>query len=185
MHSGPPLVNGRGPLDGFLSRRCPAPSNENVVVDLTSESSLSPVKCLASPAPASTCLSTKEKHRDNDKTASSGKHSDVDHTPEPHTLDCTAAEKVEAEEVDELDENQTASISQLETTQDSESESEEKNESGNVSSLGNKSALSISSVSSLSESSPEKTVDSTPGATPTVCISIPSCLFYSIQLIGM
>ncbi|XP_071343518.1 chromatin assembly factor 1 subunit A [Trachinotus anak] len=164
VHSGPPLVNGRGPLDGFLSRRRPAASDENTVVDLTEDKSLSPVKCLVSPAPASPCLKTKEKHQGKDKTASTEKSSDIDHTPKTHTLDCVVVNNDEEEEMEDEDGNQTASISQLDTTQDSDSEPEEQNESGNVSSLGNKSVLSASSVSSMSDSSPEKskTDDPTP-----------------------
>ncbi|XP_018525689.1 chromatin assembly factor 1 subunit A [Lates calcarifer] len=168
-HSRPPLVNGRGPLDGFLSRRRPAASDENVVVDLTEDNSLSPVKCLVSPAPASPCPPTKDKHQGKDKTASPEKPSNADHTPKTHTVDCVVVNNDEAEEVEDKDGNETTSISQVDTTQDSDSESEEQNESGNVSSLGNKSMLSASSVSSMSESSPEKskTDDPTPTTTPT------------------
>ncbi|XP_075943627.1 chromatin assembly factor 1 subunit A [Anarhichas minor] len=173
VHSGPPLVNGRGPLDGFLSRRHPAPSDENMVIDLTEDNTSSPMKCLISPAAASPCLRAKDKHQGKDKTASSGKSGNVDHTPKTHTLDCTVdseeEEEVEEEEVEEEEDgNQTASNSQLDSTQDSESEPEEQDESGNVSSFGNQSMLSASSVSSTSESSPEesKTDDLTPTSTP-------------------
>ncbi|XP_059197920.1 chromatin assembly factor 1 subunit A [Centropristis striata] len=166
VHSGPPLVNGRGPLDGFLSRRRPATSDENMVIDLTEENTSSPAKRPVSSASASPCLLAKGKHEGKNKTASSEISSSVDHTPETHTLDCTEEEEEEddEEQVEEEDDNQTASISQLDTTQDSESEPEELNESGNVSSLGNKSMQSASSVSSASDSSPEKskTDDSTP-----------------------
>lgn len=181
VHSGPPLVNGRGPLDGFLSRRRPAPSDENIVVDLTADNSSSPVKRPVSPAPASPCLPTKDKCQDKDKTASSGKSSNVDHTPKTHTLDCTVVDKDEVEEVEEKDGNETASISQLDTSQDSESEPEEENESGNVSSLGNRSMLSASSVSSSSESSPEKSMtdDPTPTTTPTVRTSPMACFVFN------
>ncbi|XP_041861747.1 chromatin assembly factor 1 subunit A [Melanotaenia boesemani] len=160
--SGPPLVNGRGPLDGFLSRRRPASSNEKVVIDLTEDKSSCPVKCLASPAPASSCLSTKDKNRCNNKTASE-KPSSVDDTPKTCTVDLVNTD----EEVEESD--HTASISQLDMTQDSDNEPEEQNESGNVSSLGNQSMQSASPVSSMSESSPEKTKtgDPTPTTTPT------------------
>ncbi|XP_054458807.1 chromatin assembly factor 1 subunit A [Anoplopoma fimbria] len=185
VHSGTPLVNGRGPLDGFLSRRRPAPSDENMVIDLTEDNSSSPTKRLVSPAAASPCLPAKDKHQGKDKTESSGKSSNVDHTPKTNTLDCTVdsedeeekEEKAEEEEEEEEDEeeeeeeeddcNQTASISQLDTTQDSESEPEEQDEPENVSSLGNRSTLSASSVSSTSESSPEKTDGPTPTSTPT------------------
>ncbi|KAG7233967.1 hypothetical protein INR49_028681 [Caranx melampygus] len=166
VHNGPPLVNGRGPLDGFLSRRRPVASVENTVIDLTVDNSLSPVKCLVSPAPVSPCLPRKDKHQDKSKTASSEKSSNTDHTPKSHTLDCVNNDGVE--EVEDKDENET-SISQVDTTQDSDSEPEEQDESGNVSSLGNKSMLSASSVSSMSESSPEKSMtdDPTPTTTPT------------------
>ncbi|KAA8590044.1 chromatin assembly factor 1 subunit A isoform X1 [Etheostoma spectabile] len=169
VHNGPPLVNGRGPLDGFLSRRRPGPSNVNMIIDLTEDNTLSPVKGLVPPTPASPCLPTKDKHQDKDKTASFGKSSNIDHTPERDTSDCTVDSKDEEEDVEEEDGNQTASISLLDTTQDSESEPEEQDESENVSSLGNRSMLSASSVSSTCESSPEKpkTDDPTHTSTPT------------------
>ncbi|KAF1385912.1 hypothetical protein PFLUV_G00112700 [Perca fluviatilis] len=171
VHNGPPLVNGRGPLDGFLSRRRPVPSDENMVIDLTEDNTSSPVKGIVSPTPASPCLPTKDKHQGKDKTASFGKSNNVDHTPKTDTSDCTvdSEDQDEEEDVEEEDGNQTASISQLDTTQDSESEPEEQDESENVSSLGNRSMLSASSVSSTSESSPEmpKTDDPTPTSTPT------------------
>lgn len=176
--NGPPLVNGRGPLDGFLSRRRPAGSDENMVIDLTDENTSSPVKCLVLPAPDSPCRPTKDKHQSKDKTTSPGKSSNVDHTPKTHTLDCIEVNNDEGDEDEDEDEeeeekekdgNETTSVSQLDTTQDSDSEPEEQNESGNVSSLGNRSMLSASSVSSMSESSPEKsnTDDPTPTTTPT------------------
>lgn len=159
VHKGPPLVNGRGPLDGFLSSRHSAAFDENVVIDLTEDNTSSSVKCLVSHASASPSLLTKDKYQGKDKCASSEKSSNVDHSPKTHTL----------EEVDEKDGNETESSSQLDTTQDCDSEPEEQNESGIVSSLGNKSMLSVSSVSSMSESSPEKskTDDPTPTNTPT------------------
>ncbi|KAM4548482.1 chromatin assembly factor 1 subunit A isoform 1-T1 [Odontesthes bonariensis] len=164
--SGPPLVNGRGPLDGFLSRRRPASSDENAVIDLTEDKTPSAVMCLVSPALASSCLSTKDKNRHKDKTASSGKPSCVDDTPKTHTVDSVVISDDEIEEVEEQDQT---SVSQLDTTQDSDSDSDEKNVSGNISSSGNKSMQSASSVSSMSESSPEKmeTGDPSPITTPT------------------
>ncbi|KAG7514682.1 hypothetical protein JOB18_039975 [Solea senegalensis] len=143
----PPLVNGRGPLDGFLSRRHPAASDENMVIDLTEDNHLSPVKHVVSPAPAIPHSPTKDKHQGKDITVCSEKSSKIDDT-RTQTLDCT---EVDSDEVEEMEENQTASLSQLDTTQDSDSEPEEQNESGN------KSMLSESSLSSQSESSPEKT----------------------------
>lgn len=169
LRSGPPLVNGRGPLDGFLSRRSSVASNENIAVDLTEDNSSSPVKCLVSPSPDPHCLPTKDKNQGKDKTVSSEKFSNVDCALKTDT-DCIVVSD-EVEEVQEEDGNETSSISQLDITQDSDSEGEEQNESGNVSSLGNKSMLSVSSVSSMSDSSPEKskTEDPTPTTTPTVC----------------
>uniref|UniRef100_A0A8C2X6J1 Chromatin assembly factor 1, subunit A (p150) n=1 Tax=Cyclopterus lumpus TaxID=8103 RepID=A0A8C2X6J1_CYCLU len=147
VHSGRPLVNGRGPLDGFLSRRRTEPSDENMVIDLTSDNTMSPAKRTVSPTVASPCLQAKDKHQDKDKTASSGKTVSVDHNPKTHTLDCTVdsdneegeddeeeeeEEEVEEEEEEEEGGNQTASNSQLDSTQNSESEPEEQDESGNT-----------------------------------------------------
>ncbi|MEQ2299593.1 hypothetical protein AMECASPLE_016791 [Ameca splendens] len=170
--SGPPLVNGRGPIDGFLRRRCPASSassDSKMLIDLTECDKSSSVKCLGSPAPASSCATTKNKHQCKDRTGSSGKHENVTNTPKTQTADYVIItdDEVEEEEEEEEDSHIT-SISQLDTTQDSDSEPEEQDESGNVSSLGNKSTQSPSSASSMSESSPEntKTDEATPAATP-------------------
>ncbi|XP_010777097.1 chromatin assembly factor 1 subunit A [Notothenia coriiceps] len=179
-HCGPPLVNGRGPLDGFLSRRRPAPADENMVIDLTADNALSPIKRLVSPATTSSRLPAKDKHLGKDKTTLSEKSS----SPKTHTLDCTVVETDEEEDEDEEDEemeeeeeeeaNLTASVSQIDTTQDSESEPEELEESGN------RSMLSASSASGTSESSPEKsktddpTSPSTPSTEPKTTPKIPS-----------
>ncbi|XP_069550914.1 chromatin assembly factor 1 subunit A [Brachyistius frenatus] len=167
VRSGPPLINGRGPLDDFLSHRRSATSNKNMVIDLTEDHTSSPVKPCVSPAPASPCLPTKDQHHCKDKSASADEPSNVDGTPKKQTLDCTESDSDEEEDVEEKD--QTASIAQLDTTQDSDSESEEQNESANVSILGNRSTQSPSSVSSMSESSPEKSKNDepTPTTTPT------------------
>ncbi|XP_030583514.1 chromatin assembly factor 1 subunit A [Archocentrus centrarchus] len=175
VHSGPPLINGRGPLDGFVSRRRPATSDENMVIDLTEDNTSSPVKGLASPASASPCLPAKDKHPCKDTVASPEKSSSADDGSKFQTLDSVVINEDddgdddgdEEEEVEEKD--NTASISQLDTTQDSDIEAEELNESENVSSLGNRSIQSVSSVTSPSESSPEKSKmdDPTPTATPT------------------
>uniref|UniRef100_A0A8D3BMT2 Chromatin assembly factor 1, subunit A (p150) n=1 Tax=Scophthalmus maximus TaxID=52904 RepID=A0A8D3BMT2_SCOMX len=87
--SRPPLVNGRGPLDGFLSRRHPAASDETMVIDLTEENTS---KCLVSPAAPSPCLPTKDEHQGKDKTASSEKPSNLDNAHK-HTLDSTAVKQ--------------------------------------------------------------------------------------------
>ncbi|XP_017262373.1 chromatin assembly factor 1 subunit A [Kryptolebias marmoratus] len=162
--SRPPLVNGRGPLDGFLSRKHPPTSDEKSIVDLTEDSSSSPVKCPASPPPASPCPPTKDKHRFKDRTSNSGKHIGVDNADKTPTVDCVITDYTRKGK----EKDRAGSNSDLDTTRDPDSESEEQNESENVSSLGNGSTQSPSSVSSMSESSPErtKTDDSTPASTP-------------------
>uniref|UniRef100_A0A3Q2EDZ0 Chromatin assembly factor 1, subunit A (p150) n=1 Tax=Cyprinodon variegatus TaxID=28743 RepID=A0A3Q2EDZ0_CYPVA len=73
--SGPPLVNGRGPLDGFLKRRCSASSassDNKVVIDLTEDDNSSPVKSASSPAPASSRPTAKKKDQHKDRKSGSG-----------------------------------------------------------------------------------------------------------------
>lgn len=164
LHNGPPLVNGRGPLDGFLSRRRPEPSNENVIVDLTADDPLSPAKRLVSPAPASSRLRPKA-NQGKSETTTSVKSNNVDCTSNLQTSEeTTIAKKIEERE--EEDGGHIASISDVDLTKNSESEPEEQDESGNVSSLGNKSTLSNSSVTSSSECSPEKSEGPTESTTP-------------------
>lgn len=185
VRSGPPLVNGRGPLDGFISRRRATTSDENMIIDLTEDNTSSPLKPLASSVSASPCVPAKDKHHCKDTTASPEKSCSANGAPKMQTLDSVVInnddkeeeeeeeddddDEEEEEEEEEEEKNNTASISQLDTTQDSDTEAEELNESGNVSSLGNRSMQSVSSVSSPSESSPEKskTDDPTPATTPT------------------
>ncbi|KAF7203239.1 chromatin assembly factor 1 subunit A [Nothobranchius furzeri] len=164
--SRPPLVNGRGPLDSFLSCKLPKSSEESLVIDLTEDLSSSPIKCLVSTLPTSSCPPTKDKSRCKDRKGGSGKLSSVDTTAKTHTVDCVVITDNEAKKVEEKD--HAASVSQLNTTQDSDSESEEQDESENVSSLGNKPSQSPSSVSSTCESSPERSKpgDATPTTTP-------------------
>ena len=158
LHSGPPLVNGRGPLDGFLSRRRPEPSDENIIVDLTTDETLSPTKCLVSASSASPRLRQKDNQAKSESTTS-GKSSNMDHTSEEGTFNKDAT-------VEEIEEKESSHIaSELELTKNSESETEQ-DESGNVSSFGIKSIASNSSVSSSPECSPEKSDGATPN---TVC----------------
>lgn len=183
-------MNGLGPLDGFLSRRCPAPSDENMVIDLTADNNFSPAKCLVLSAPASPCPPKKDnKHEDKDETTSSVKSSSVDHTSKTQQPECTTANKdIKGEDIEEKDGNQTVSVLELDLTQDSDSEQEEQNESGNVSSLGNKSMLSNLSVGSSSECSPEKIDVPTPTTTHTVCclsqLAFLLLSYYSVCVFG-
>uniref|UniRef100_H3D6M0 Chromatin assembly factor 1, subunit A (p150) n=1 Tax=Tetraodon nigroviridis TaxID=99883 RepID=H3D6M0_TETNG len=129
-HGGPPLVNGRGPLDGFLSRRRPEPSNENIIVDLTADETLSPTKCLVSPASASPPLRQKD---NQGKSETSGKSSDVDHTcnlqidqPEEVT---TVDQDDAVEEIEDVKEScHIAGVSELDLNKNSESETDEQDE---------------------------------------------------------
>ncbi|KAF7665251.1 hypothetical protein LDENG_00149490 [Lucifuga dentata] len=169
--SRPPLVNGRGPLDGFLSRH-PVPSDENMVIDLTKDTSSSPIKRLPAATSASPCLPIKDKHQSKDKRSSSGKSSNSDNSPKTPVLDCIAVKgDGEVEEAEKRDKakDRAESTSQIDLTQDSESEAGEQEESVNVSSLGNESMMSPSSASSMSGSSPEQsnTDDHRPADTPT------------------
>lgn len=169
LHNGPPLVNGRGPLDGFLNRRRPEPSDENMIVDLTNDDSLPPAKPLVSPA------SSRLQPRDNQGRSETAKSRNVDHTSNSQTSEkmtpADSDEKVEA--MEENGDSHIASASDVDLTKNSDSEPEEQDESGNVSSLGNKSALSNSSVCSSSECSPVKSDGPTPSATPnTVCLAL-------------
>ncbi|XP_015246816.1 PREDICTED: chromatin assembly factor 1 subunit A [Cyprinodon variegatus] len=155
--SGPPLVNGRGPLDGFLKRRCSASSassDNKVVIDLTEDDNSSPVKSASSPAPASSRPTAKKKDQHKDRKSGSGPCKNVIDCPKAQTADCVV---ITSDEAEEEQEDQPTSISQLDTSQDSDSEPEEQSKSGNVSSLGNKSTQSPSSASSMSDSSPENT----------------------------
>ncbi|XP_076009736.1 chromatin assembly factor 1 subunit A [Genypterus blacodes] len=164
VRNGPPLVNGRGPLDGFVSRSRPEASDENMVIDLVEDSSSSPVKLSA--ASASPRLPVKDKEQSKDKRPS-GKSSKGD-TEETHASDCEVIDSDEDEDEEEEaeDRKHADSTSQLDLTQDSDSESEELEESANISSLANGSTVSPSSASSASEGSPEQSEGHTPNATP-------------------
>ncbi|XP_056133680.1 chromatin assembly factor 1 subunit A [Lampris incognitus] len=162
VNNGPTLVNGRGPLDDFLSRSCNASSGQKII-DLTKDDSTSPVKPATIPVATSPCLTTKDMYQNKDKRSSTGKPSSSDLTPKADASDCKIIHKPDSDgDIDEMegkDGDETAFVSQLDLTQDSESEEEKQDVSkADVSSLGNESILSASSVSSLSaaESSPEQ-----------------------------
>uniref|UniRef100_A0A8C6THB7 Chromatin assembly factor 1, subunit A (p150) n=1 Tax=Neogobius melanostomus TaxID=47308 RepID=A0A8C6THB7_9GOBI len=75
--TGPPLVNGRGPLDGFLSRKRQVSTDENMVIDLTEED-------VASVKPA---LSSNDKQQKKDRRMSSGKLKSIINPPKTQTVD--------------------------------------------------------------------------------------------------
>lgn len=153
LRTGAPLVNGRGPIDGFFSRRRPAASgDENIVIDLT-DVDATPVKCPPS--------SDKKK----DRRVSTGKLNLSNcHSPKKQTADSDVESDDDTEKKD-----QTASISALDTTQESDCEAEPENESQNIS------MLTDSPNSSTSESSPERSrsEDPTPTSTPIEPLTTP------------
>ncbi|CAL1592852.1 unnamed protein product [Knipowitschia caucasica] len=155
--TGPPLVNGRGPLDGFLTSRRPVSTDENMIIDLTEEKE-SPVKSRLS------SNDKQQKKRVSSGKSNGTKSSSVSDAPKKLTVDPIV---VVQDEDQKQDQNLSTSI--LDTTQESESEEEPQNEPQDVSSLGNQSLLSNSLNSSMSESSPEKskTETPTPSCTPT------------------
>ncbi|KAL1022960.1 hypothetical protein UPYG_G00034730 [Umbra pygmaea] len=152
IRHGPALVNGRGPLDGFIRSSQGSPA-KCLVVDLTEDSnSTDALKQQTSTTITALCPSTK-KHLS----------AVTDHTAKTLTLDCK--EQDEEKTMKEKDGEDTASISPIDTTQGSETEEEEEDEeqdqeqsvTADISSHGNGSMLSPSSTSSLSasEGSPE------------------------------
>ncbi|XP_051551459.1 chromatin assembly factor 1 subunit A-like [Myxocyprinus asiaticus] len=142
LHHGPALVNGRGPLDCFMSRRKHSPirSAPEATVDLTEDSTDAPV-----PPVAATCPISEE----TTKTA--------EHTPQSTGPTTPLTEK---------DEDDGEILPLMDTTQESDSEEEEQQEADV--SQGNESVLSAESTSSLSvvESSPEpsKSAPTTPAS---------------------
>lgn len=153
-HHGPALVNGRGPLDCFMSRRKRSPlrSAPEATIDLTEDSNDS-AKQQPAPPIAATCPLSEEKTKTSEGTT------------EP-TIPLTEeeTEKDEAEDVDVLP--------LLDITQDSDTEEEEEEEEEQQEaevSHGNESVLSTGSTSSASviASSPEpsKSAPTTPAST--------------------
>lgn len=146
---GPALVNGRGPLDSFMSRRKRSPirTTPKVTIDLTEDNSTDSVKQQPAPPVAATCPITEKTTEDAPKST------------EPTT-------PLTEEESDKDEEMEGETLPMLDTTQESESEEEEQQET--EISRGNESVLSAGSTSSLSvvESSPEpsKSAPSTPAS---------------------
>ncbi|CAB1324382.1 unnamed protein product [Coregonus sp. 'balchen'] len=158
VRHGPALINGRGPLDGFMSRSTQASPAKSIVIDLTEDSNSSDLlkKQPATPIVAS-CPPTQINHLS--KTLSAVTATKTDHTVKMEPIDCKVGDE-------QKEGGDTASISQLDTTQGSDTEEEEEEEDeeeqeesveADMSSHGNGSMLSPSSTSSLSaaESSPE------------------------------
>ncbi|XP_035636191.1 chromatin assembly factor 1 subunit A-like isoform X2 [Oncorhynchus keta] len=157
VRHGPALVNGRGPLDGFMSRSTQASPAKSIVIDLTEDSNSTDLlkQQPATPIVAS-CPPTPNSHLS--KTLSAVTATKTDHTAKTEPIDYKLGDEQKDGE-EEKDRGDTASISQLDTTQgsDTEEEEDEEQEEADMSSHGNESMLSPSSTSSLSaaESSPE------------------------------
>uniref|UniRef100_A0A673MMP7 Chromatin assembly factor 1 subunit A-like n=1 Tax=Sinocyclocheilus rhinocerous TaxID=307959 RepID=A0A673MMP7_9TELE len=147
LHHGPALVNGRGPLDCFMSsqKRSPVPSGPEATNDL-GEDSNDAVKQQPAPPVAATCPLSEETTKNADHATKS---------TEP-TMPLTNKETEKDEDALPL----------LDITQDSDTEEEEQQET--EVSHGNESVLSTGSTSSLSvvESSPEpsKSAPTTPAS---------------------
>ncbi|ROL40766.1 Chromatin assembly factor 1 subunit A [Anabarilius grahami] len=154
LQHGPALVNGRGPLDCFMSRRKRSSvlSGPEATIDLTEDSN-DAVKDQPAPPVAATCPFSEE----TTKTAE-----DTTKSTEPTTP--LTEKEMEKDEEEEEDED---ALPLLDVTQESETEEEEQQET--EVSPGNESVLSTGSTSSLSviESSPEpsKSAPTTPAST--------------------
>ncbi|XP_057696095.1 chromatin assembly factor 1 subunit A [Corythoichthys intestinalis] len=177
--SRPPLVNGRGPLDCFLSKRSTSASGE-IIIDLTDDSP-SPVKLQnVSVTPRRTL----KERQSGDKNMSLVNSRRADRDSDKHTSDCTenlANKECETEVVAASEDELEDGILPLDTTQESDSsEHEEENASANVSSLGNKSASSNLSGCFSNENSPQRTKKdeqkptNTPTKEPTTTPKIPA-----------
>ncbi|XP_077462961.1 chromatin assembly factor 1 subunit A isoform X2 [Stigmatopora argus] len=169
----PPLVNGRGPLDCFLSKKRTSDQN---IIDLTDDGP-SPVKL--HDAATTTRRRLKDRHC-GDTNASPVNSIRADRAADTHTSsDCSENLANEEDETTAMAENEMEDgILPLDTTRESDSEQEEENASANVSTMGNKSALSNSSGCSFHESTPERTKKndstSTPTTEPTTTPEIPA-----------
>lgn len=153
LQHGPALVNGRGPLDCFMSRRKRSSvlSGPEATIDLTEDSN-DAVKDQPAPPVAATCpLSEETTKTTEDNTKST----------EPTTP--LTEKEMEKDEDEEEDED---ALPLLDITQESETEEEEQQET--EVSPENESVLSTGSTSSLSviESSPEpsKSAPTTPAS---------------------
>lgn len=153
LQHGPALVNGRGPLDCFMSRRKRSSvlSGPEATIDLTEDSN-DAVKDQPAPPVAATCpLSEETTKTTEDNTKST----------EPTTP--LTEKEMEKDEDEEEDED---AFPLLDITQESETEEEEQQET--EVSPENESVLSTGSTSSLSviESSPEpsKSAPTTPAS---------------------
>lgn len=152
LQHGPALVNGRGPLDCFMSRRKRSSvlSGPEATIDLTEDSN-DAVKDQPAPPVAATCPLSEETTKNAEDTTKS-------------TEPTTPLTEKEMEKDEDEDED---ALPLLDITQESETEEEEQQEETEVS-PGNESVLSAGSSSSLSviESSPEpsKSAPTTPAS---------------------
>ncbi|MCJ8737746.1 hypothetical protein PDJAM_G00027730 [Pangasius djambal] len=152
----PPLINGRGPLDGFMRRtKCPPVSSASaVVIDLTEDSNSTDVKSQPS-APV-----------DAEATDEAAKNTqNVTETKEPEAASAVPLSSDETMETDEAEDS--VALPQMDSTLESETETGQNQKQQQETEEGqeNESLLSTSSVS-LVESSPEpsKSTPTTPAS---------------------
>lgn len=141
----PALINGRGPLDGFMRRtKCPSDSsNSSVVIDLTEDSNSTGVKTQSSALVDAFCPPAGEAAKNTQN---------VTVTKEPEAASAVPLLSEETMETDDAEDS--VALSQLDTTLESETETDQKQQQETEESQENESLLSTSSVS-LIESSPE------------------------------
>ncbi|XP_065103107.1 chromatin assembly factor 1 subunit A [Paramisgurnus dabryanus] len=171
LRRGPALVNGRGPLDSFMSRRkrSPVDSTPAVTIDLTDDNSTDAAKHQPAPPVAATCPITEE----TTKTTKDAPQS-TEHTKTLREEEKGSDEEMEGETLPMLDitqESETEDEEQQDTEEEEQQDTEEEEQQENDVSHGNESVLSAGSTSSLSAvevSSPEpsKSAPSTPASGP-------------------
>lgn len=159
LQTRPALINGRGPLDGFMRRtKCSSDSSSSaVVIDLTEDSNSTDVKMQPAAPVDSFCPSADEAAKNTPN---------VPETKEPETASAVPRSSEETMETDEAEDS--VALSQLDSTLESESETDQKQQQETEESQENESLLSTSSVS-LVESSPEpsKHTPTTPASVST------------------
>lgn len=175
----PALINGRGPLDGFMRRTKCSVSSASAVIDLTEDSNSTDVKIPLSAPVDALCPSTGEAAKNTQN---------VTETEEPEVASAVPLSSEETMETDEAEDS--VAFSQLDSTVESETDTEQiavtKQSQDTEENQENESLLSTSSVS-LVESSPEPskcTSTTSPSvSTQSICISelcISQLPFYSV-----
>ncbi|XP_060797453.1 chromatin assembly factor 1 subunit A isoform X4 [Neoarius graeffei] len=158
LQTKPTLVNGRGPLDGYMRRTKDSPVSSASVIDLTEDSNSTDVKTQPSTPMDALCPSTGNAAKNTQN---------VTETKEPEAAPAVPVSSEETMEIDEAED--CVAAPQLDSTMESETETEQNQNQEQETEEGqeNESLLSTSSVS-LVESSPEpsKSAPATPTTVP-------------------